>query len=315
MEQLDFLLSFCRDKIPGKGEDSYCHSFRDDAGLLAVFDGCGGAGARTHEFYSGRTEAYMASRLSAGAFYDTFRSCAPGTLPTAQQLVDSALERLRAYKPPVEADGFEIRGSMVRTLPTTSAAAIVSQDAEGMLVTVTWAGDSRVYLLDDEGLAQLTVDDSSVPDPMENVYEDGLLRNLLCADRNVKLHSLTLRPKLPFALLCATDGCYGYLSTPMEFEGLLLQDLLAAENPAHWEQLMAGHIGSVAGDDYSICLASFGYGSFENLKERMQPRLSWLQQYFLDPVSQLPLDDRNSRMAMWQQYRGPYFRYMEGGQA
>ena len=315
LEELDFLLSICREMIPGKGEDSYCHSFREDAGLLAVFDGCGGAGARAHDFYSGRTEAYMASRLCAGAFYDTFRSCQAGVIPTAQQLADAALQRLRAYTPPQEAGSFAIQGSMVRTLPTTAAAAVISRDEQGLLVTVAWAGDSRVYLLDDQGLAQLTEDDTSVPDPMENVYEDGILRNVFCADRDVKLRSATVRPQLPFALFCATDGCFGYVSTPMEFEGMLLQALLSAESPAQWEQDLVQRIGAVAGDDHCLCLASFGYGSFEALQQRMRPRFAWLQQYFLEPVSKLPLEDRISRFGLWQQYREPYFRFWKGGQA
>ena len=80
LSSLDFVLSFCREKIPGNGEDCYCYSFTDDAGLLGVFDGCGGAGAREHAYYSGHTEAFMASRLCAGAFYDCFRNNPPEQL-------------------------------------------------------------------------------------------------------------------------------------------------------------------------------------------------------------------------------------------
>ena len=314
MEKLDFLLSSCCEMISGKGEDSFCHSFRDKAGLLAVFDGCGGAGARTHDFYTGRTEAYMASRLCAGAFYDMFCYSAPDALPTPQQLIEGALERLRKYTPPAEPGSFAMQGSMVRTLPTTTAAALISWDAGDPVVSVMWVGDSRVYLLDNQGLAQLTVDDTSVPDPMENLYEDGILRNVLCADRKVKLNHVIIRPQLPFALLCATDGCFGYVSTPMEFEGLLLRSLLAAQSPDQWEKNLNQRIGAIAGDDYSFCLASFGFGRFEALKECLQPRYAWLERYFLEPVSAMPLEDRESRIALWQQYRAPYFRFVKGGQ-
>ena len=61
---LDFTMSFCRDKVPGLGEDSFCLDFCDragTAGLLGVFDGCGGAGARKNDTYPscspGRKEA------------------------------------------------------------------------------------------------------------------------------------------------------------------------------------------------------------------------------------------------------------------
>ena len=98
---LTFLLSFCRDKIPGKGEDSFCYSFCDSAGMLGVFDGCGGAGARTHAYYSGKTEAYMASRLCAGAFYDLFRMHYPEQQDTAAFVRDvlqpGTLEQLSRF--------------------------------------------------------------------------------------------------------------------------------------------------------------------------------------------------------------------------
>lgn len=312
---LDFVLSFCREMVPGKGEDSYCHSFCDSAGLLAVFDGCGGAGARTHDCYTGHTEAYMASRLCAGAFYDVFRTALPSDAPAHQLFADTALARLKQFAPPVDPDGFVLKGSMVRTLPTTAAAALIRQGKNGLFVSAIWAGDSRVYLLDGNGLAQLTVDDTSVPDPMENVYEDGVLRNLLCSDRAVTMHCATVEVKPPFAVLAATDGCFGYVSTPMEFEGLLLQSLLQARTPEQWERGLADSIGALAGDDHCLCLASFGYGRFEALQESLRERFSYLLNQYLKPVSQLPLEDRDSRMALWQQYRGNYFRWMKGGQS
>ena len=83
---LDFILSFCRERIPEHGEDCYCYSFCDTAGILGAFDGCGGAGARTHAAYSGKSEAYIASRLCAGAVYDSFRRAFPCELPQEQVL-------------------------------------------------------------------------------------------------------------------------------------------------------------------------------------------------------------------------------------
>ena len=308
---LDFVLSFCREMIPGHGEDSFCHSFTDDAGMLAVFDGCGGAGARTHDYYTGRTEAYMASRLCAGAFYDAFRS----GITDHSGLANVALERLKEFAPPVEPGALVMKGSMVRTLPTTAAAAVIRGGNDGCLsVSAIWAGDSRVYLLDEKGLAQLTVDDTSVPDPMENVYEDGVLRNIFCSDRAVKVHCATVEVKPPFAVLTCTDGCFGYVSTPMEFEGLLLDTLLKAQNPAQWEEELANTISSLAGDDHSLCLASYGYGRFVGLQESLRGRFADLESRYLEPVSKLPLEDRQSRMELWQQYCENYFRWMEGGQ-
>lgn len=315
---LDFILSFCRDMIPEHGEDSYCYSFCDTAGMLGVFDGCGGAGARKHDVYSGCTEAYMASRLCAGAFYDSFRTTFPCDLPAEQiakeVLAPRAIETLVAYEPPKDGDGLKITGSMVRTLPTTAAVALVQQaEEDALLVSAIWAGDSRVFILDAQGLAQLTVDDTSVPDPMENLYEDGVLRNIFCSDRKVRVHCKTVRVKPPFVVLSATDGCFGYVSTPMEFEGMLIYTLLNANTPAQWENELAQMIGRSAGDDHTLCLASFGYGSFAALQQSLSARYTHILHEYLDPVSKLPVDDRQSRFALWDRYQADYMRYLKDG--
>lgn len=315
---LDFVISFCRDMIPEHGEDSYCYSFCDTAGMLGVFDGCGGAGARKHDFYSGRTEAYIASRLCAGSFYDSFRASFPCSLPAEQVtneiLTPNAIQTLVAYEPPKDETGFRIIGSMVRTLPTTAAAALIRQADNGaLLVSAIWAGDSRVFLLDAQGLAQLTIDDTSVPDPMENIYEDGVLENVLCSDRKVQVHCKTIQARPPFVVLSATDGCFGYVSTPMEFEGILLHTLLNAAAPAEWESNLAEMIGASAGDDHTLCLAAFGYSSFAALRESLSGRYNHILNEYLKPVSKLPIDDRQSRYQLWNRYQADYMRYLKGG--
>lgn len=312
---LDFIISFCRDMIPGCGEDSYCYSFCDTAGMLGVFDGCGGAGARKHEFYSGKTEAYIASRLCAGSFYDSFRATFPCNLSpeqiTNEILVPNAIQALVAHEPPKDETGFRITGSMVRTLPTTAAVALIRQtDAQELSVSAIWAGDSRVFILDTRGLAQLTIDDTSVPDPMENIYEDGVLKNVFCSDRKVHVHCKTIRVKPPFIALAATDGCFGYVSTPMEFEGILIGTLLNANSPAEWESKLMEAIGAHAGDDHTICLASFGYNSFAALRKSLSERYTCILNNYLNHISGLSIDDRQSRYRLWDHYREDYMRYL-----
>ena len=135
--------------ISGHGEDSYCYSFCDVAGLLGTFDGCGGAGAKKHAYYSGHTEAYMASRFCAGAFYDLFRKHFP-CKHTASSLVKEvfapkAVQRLKAFTPPKDPSGLQIKGSSVRTLPSTAAVALMQYTHDGSIrVSAIWAGDSRV---------------------------------------------------------------------------------------------------------------------------------------------------------------------------
>jgi len=311
---LNFILSFSREMIPENGEDSYCHCFCDTAGMVAVFDGCGGAGARKHAHYSDKSEAYMASRFCSGVFFDQFCQTFPSEM-TAEEFVKDCLtpavkERLHEYQPPKE--GFEIRGSMVRTLPTTVAAALIQQEKDGtQTVSAIWAGDSRVYILDEKGLAQLTVDDTSVPDPMENLYEDGVLKNILCADRALTLHCRSVRMDKPFLVFAATDGCFGYVTTPMEFEGLLLQNLMAAESLAQWEERLYQTIGQVAGDDYSLCMAAYGDLDLKRLQTALAGRFAMLRDTCLTKLAGLPVEDRQTRIELWQGYKDNYLRFMK----
>ncbi len=317
---LDFVMSFCRDKIPGHGEDSFCYSFCDTAGLLGAFDGCGGAGAKTHDYYSGHTEAYMASRFCAGVFYDYFCSL----FPCARKAADLAetvfapqvVQRLIEFGPPKDESGFQIKGSGVRALPSTAAVALIQRTKDGSwLVSALWAGDSRVYIMDSQGLAQLTADDTTVPDPMVNLYEDGVLRNIFCSDKPVKLHCKTIVMREPFLVFAATDGCFGYLSTPMEFEGLLLDTLLKTDCVAQWERNLADAITAIAGDDHTLCLAAYGYGDFATLQHSFAGRYASLTKNYLLPVSRLPISDRESRYALWGSYRDNYMRFLKDGLA
>ena len=207
----------------------------------------------------------MASRFCAGSFFDQFRRLFPCNYSASslakEVFAPQTAQRLIDFGPPKDETGFQIKGSSVRTLPSTAAVALIQHGNEGsMFVTAIWAGDSRVYIMDSMGLAQLTVDDTTVTDPMINIYEDGILKNILCSDKPVKLHTKTIKMDEPFIVFSATDGCFGYLSTPMEFEGVLLETLLKTKCVADWENELAGSIGAVAGDDHTFSNTTIANG-------------------------------------------------------
>ena len=64
------------------------------------------------------------------------------------------------------------------------------------------------------------------PDPFESLYRDRPLSALISADAPVALSLRRLRVPKPCVLLVATDGAFGCLPTPMEFEMLLLNTCL-----------------------------------------------------------------------------------------
>ena len=311
-------LHICVPAKPEAGEDSSMYCYGASASVLGVFDGCGGAGSQHHQLYENHTEAYMASRFCAGAFYDSFQDLFPAE-GTPEELLQRYLslttERcgvtLSTFRPP-EADS-RVKGSMVRVLPSTAAVVLVLPEKDGKYqAAAIWAGDSRCYVLDDYGLAQLTVDDTTVADPMENLYEDGVLKNIIHDGKALSLHVGVFTFKPPFCVLCATDGCFGYFTTPMEFEGALLQSLLASKPPAAWEELVSKIMGKVAGDDYTLCLAAYGFKDFRAMQKYFLLRTRFLTETYLTELRQLPKAQREARQEMWSSYRTDYMRYIEG---
>ena len=314
---LDFHSSvFCGEVRPGLGEDNWCCGFCEDTGIVAVFDGCGGSGARKHPDYAGHSEAFMAARIGAGALYRCIQQHFPCKMEAKQfasEIVMPSLSNwIKANVPIVDPNKPKVKG--MRILPTTMAAALIQPGhKESLCISPIWAGDSRVYILDTNGLSQLTVDDSNQPDPMEGLYDDGTLTNLISADKDVKLNCRSFEIKPPFMVIAATDGCFGYVSTPMEFEGMILHTMLESSNVAQWEDNLRKLIASFAGDDHTLCLASFGYGNFENIQQSFAPRYDEIRKKYLEVVWKVPWEDRDTRRRLWADYRINYMKYLESG--
>ena len=71
-EQLDTLFVVSGEMIENNGEDNFCCLSGGCSSIAAVFDGCGGLGAKTYAGFQGHTGAYVSSRLMSGAVYDWF---------------------------------------------------------------------------------------------------------------------------------------------------------------------------------------------------------------------------------------------------
>lgn len=312
---LDFhILHFCGEVRPSLGEDNWCYGFNATDGMIAVFDGCGGAGARKHVAYTNHSEAFMSSRLCSGVLYECMQKHAP-IIVSAEEFVEKTLapylvKRIVANIPPKKANGVRIKG--MRTLPTTMAAALIRSSAGEMIsVSPIWAGDSRVYILDSSGLSQLTIDDTNQPDPLEGLYDDGTLTNMICGDRQFVLNHYTVNMKPPFMVIATTDGCFGYVSTPMEFEGMILHTMLESDNVSEWEDNLRKLIASYAGDDHTMCLASFGYGDFASIQKNFSQRYGELRKKYLETIWSTPWEDRDTRRKLWSEYKSNYLKYIK----
>lgn len=304
---IDFGLEVFKEKIPNNGEDSYLYLLSPSNGIVGVFDGCGGSGAKKYDKYQGKTGAYMASRVVSGATRDWFIDFISGDGTGNSESLKERIKKYLSLCREVGGGTTAFKGSMSKDFPTTAAVIVIGTDKSAIHATCLWAGDSRCYLLDSDGLKQLTEDDLGGLDAMENLTADGVLTNVISSSKDFAIHHKMINLTKPSVLFSATDGCFGYFSTPMEFEYLLLSTLFSSESIESWEKNISGVLSEVAGDDYSLSGVAFGYGSLNNLKKAFEKRYSDLFSNYIDGLEDT---DQEGKIALWQTYRTKYTQFL-----
>lgn len=308
------LLSVSYSVLPNEGEDSFVLRSDGHGSFLCVADGCGGLGGKRYEGLAGRSGAYLASRLVTRAFSGWAEERRPMPLTPEEgavllrELEHDFQDILCGFaRRNCVGDIGRIVGSMQRCLPTTLCAAITQEGAACWRdLCFLWAGDSRGYVLDENGLHQCTQDDlRGDPDPFDSLYRDVPLNNLLSADQPIKLGMRRLRAPLPCVVLAVTDGAYGCLSTPMEFEMLLLNALRSATSYDSWSRKLTNALRKLAHDDATILCQPCGFHSFPAMKQLLMLRREVLQASYITPVRRRA---HNSAFARdkWLAYQAQY---------
>lgn len=321
-------------KIPDQGEDSD-PILRDgpDLGLLGVFDGMGGAGGTVYETSEGRrTGAYLGSRIARDIVEQRMLDLLEpdwhlNGKAAARNLEHSVQQALKQRLQELNPAPSGLRSRLIRALPTTMALVALQRTQPGgptWAGHVFWAGDSRVYVFEARGASQLSTDDLRDPgDALANLRRDSVVSNALSADtefhinyRRVELHS-------PFLVACATDGCFGYVRTPMHFEYLVLRHLLEARSTEAWSSALQAEIAAVTGDD--AAMSTLGVGAdLKEFQKLFAPRVAELASDFIEPLDELSeavtraeqelralqsrqLDEMTER---WNRYKSDYERYL-----
>ena len=310
-------LILCNEAVSGQGEDHYAAETDSLGGLLCVADGCGGIGSRRYAKLSQRTEAYMAARLAVECAQTWARGLDGRSLPQtaadaalcARQLMQSLTRRFAEFQAENANDtpSRVIMRGLQRTLPTTLCAALIDARAKERLSCVFfWAGDSRGYVLTEDGLKQCTADHlAAQTDALENLYRDSRLSNMVNADAPFRIDAYGLTTRKPCVVLTATDGAFGYLPTPMEFELLLLRTLMGASTLQGWKNRLQRALRSLASDDSTLVMACYGFSRFEEVKAYFAPRRALLQQRYVTPVRRRRQSIDFAR-GLWAEYRVGY---------
>ncbi|MDA5284185.1 serine/threonine protein phosphatase [Streptomyces sp. Isolate_45] len=310
------------ERVPGRGEDAeplLAYHLTTHRGLIGVFDGSGGSGSSpAWQAQDGeqRTGAWVGARVARLAMDCWFQE-----VTTAREAADA--ENLKGYldffheRAPKRRS--KIVGRMRRQLPTTLAAIEFSLPPEGQLEGLAlWAGDSRAYLLDPEaGLQVLTRDHTEVSDALELLRSDPPMTNTVSADRDFYVQEHSFKFPLPCVLLTATDGFYGYVHTPADFENTLLSTLRHANCETEWADLIRRSVQVYTADDASLGLIALGYKDFACLRDAFAARQQFIAGFcrknrptHTDPASAV----RAWQDDTWHGYRTGYEAYLPAPQ-
>lgn len=291
-------LVICQEQIKGKGEDFFLFEVDQNRLIMGVFDGCGGSGAKIYPAFDGRTGAKVASRALAGAVKLWFQEYMQKNRSeeTLKMITDKMLKTCKERG----SSGSALLGSLNREFPSTIV--FFTAVGEENRVDFYWCGDSRGYILDQDGLHQATVDDVTITDAMKNLREDAPMTNVASASRPYEIHRKQVPLSKPAAVLTATDGCFGYLPSPVEFERLLLETLKEAEDMKTWKELLKEQIFNVSGDDFSMTLWTGSYSDFQTMKESLLGRLDHLNKVY-PPAGNLTEEEL---FLQWEKYRNSY---------
>lgn len=329
-------ISDMKPKKIGLGEDSEpifldCDSFV----AVGVLDGMGGAGGAecVSDFGDSHTKAYVASRIIKEAIEKAL--CQLTTLPNIrdfitflENVITNRYEEERLKYPPKSKGG--LRSTLIKEYPTTLAMVVVSIDDDKYVIDSIWAGDSRNYIWNMNGLFQISVDDlKGGLDPLQNLYEDAPMSNCLQADAPIKLNHkrIELSQRDKFIIFSATDGCFGYYPSPMDFEKILFDCLRNANTLDEWKEKLSHAFEFVTADDFSYSFAAIGFNQFKDLKKFLsRSQKGTLARYFqkrydfeckvrkrnkLDAeIAEIEAHLESEIKELWPNYKQSYLKFM-----
>ena len=287
------LLVLSRPKVDEAGEDFFLAIQNKEAFFLGVFDGCGGSGAKIYPAFGNHTGAWVAARAAASAAREWF------TDDKKEISLEAGIAKWLQDCKTQSASEQMLLGSLSREFPTTVAAFTGKTGSDE--VDFYWCGDSRCYILDQDGLHQITMDDSSIHDAMRNLREDAPMTNVACASRSFQLHHVRKSVPNPSLIFAATDGCFGYLPSPMAFERLLIETVYHALGMRHWKQQLDRRLRPISGDDYTLVAWPHGFDSFETMRQTFVTRLRELRQTYPEQTQ-----NEEALFAQWERYRSGY---------
>lgn len=178
-----------------------------------------------------------------------------------------------------------------------------------------------------DGLYQISIDDlKGELDPLQNLREDAPMSNCIQADAPFRINhkKITLKNKSKFVVISATDGCFGYYPSPMDFEKALIDSLNKSNSIDELKEMLALAFTYVSADDFSFSIACIGFKNFNELKSYLGSPNKLVKAYFNkrahfeqearkaeDKIIRLRKGVETSLSELWPTYKRRYLKYME----
>jgi hypothetical protein len=246
----------------------------------------------------------------------------------ARDLQRSVKRRLADMLAGLNAPKSGLRSRLLRALPTTMALMALQrrEPRTGQWAGhLFWSGDSRVYLFDpDTGAHQLTRDDLRDPgDALVNLRQDSVVSNAMSADTDFVVNHHQIELGAPFLVVAATDGCFGYVRTPIHFEHLVLAALQESTDTESWSRILQHRIAAFTGDDAAMAVLGVG-ADHDEFRRLFTTRTADLEQRCVTPLDELEAEVHRAEQSvaaarsrhaavqtsLWTQYKAEYERYL-----
>jgi len=281
-------------------------------GLVGVFDGLGGSGAGgIGRSIDGRLlrGAFIASRLAHLTVRQWFADRVIGS-EAGTDLKSRLAAVMQAARP---ARRTKVRGSLVRALPTTIALMEFAGEGDHWRLTARWAGDSRCFVIcPDQGMAQISRDDSAEDDALVNLIHDQPMLNVVSASEDFTINESGLTVTAGSIVMAATDGFFSWVLTPALFEYHVLETLHSAADAPEWGRRLTAAVRSYTSDDASLSAAALGYSSFTQVQKAFRPRYEHLRAHHWEPLAHARDGEAKTaaRHDSWDRYRDGYMRFL-----
>lgn len=305
---------YSEEKKEGAGEDYFSYSYpfkcQNDSAFIAVFDGCGGIGAKRYNIGIGTyTGAYIASRACAYKTFKYYDENGSFNFDKRDSIIlKSEYQKvLNDINAKCSNRGSGFKGSLAsKSFPTTASIISVKYENKFLYSEFLWAGDSRGYILGKSGLKQITEDDLyGGEDAMSNISNDARLSNVINYDTDFEIHSKFIKISEPALFISATDGCFGYFPTPMHFEYIILYSICVSNSINEFEERIRNYIAEAAGDDFTFGIIAAGFESFDSIRKYFINRERYVYEKYIRILSESESDVVKDKL--WDEYKQDYY--------